>query len=164
MKFHEKMVCFQEVPSETSLSYSITNCKIHCPGCHSQYLWADTGIDIFAELENDLKYNKGLVTCILFLGGYGEDQRDDLKKALKMCREAGYKTALYTGYEFEEVDQETKNLLDYLKVGPYIETAGPLNKPTTNQRMYRIIHRDGSYTFEDITHKFWDRKLPISEV
>ena len=40
---------------------------------------------------------------------------------------------------------------DYIKLGPYLAHLGPLNSPTTNQRMYRKL-ADGS--FEDITSRF----------
>lgn len=59
-------------------------------------------------------------------------------------------TALYSGRE--EVEDDIYEAFDYIKVGPYNEKLGPLNKRTTNQRMYRI-YRDGSK--EDITNRFW---------
>jgi anaerobic ribonucleoside-triphosphate reductase activating protein len=43
---------------------------------------------------------------------------------------------------------------DYIKVGPYIKHLGPLNSPTTNQRMYRQ-NEDG--TFDDITSRFYKK-------
>ena len=51
-----------------------------------------------------------------------------------------------------------KTDFDYLKIGPYIRHLGPLNSPTTNQRLYRQT-ADGE--FEDITYRFW-RKQQIS--
>jgi anaerobic ribonucleoside-triphosphate reductase activating protein len=43
---------------------------------------------------------------------------------------------------------------DYIKTGPYIAHLGPLNKPTTNQRLYKQLP-DG--TFDDITARFWKK-------
>lgn len=43
---------------------------------------------------------------------------------------------------------------DYIKLGPYIETMGALNKPTTNQRLYQV-QKDLSLT--DITNRFWKK-------
>ena len=40
---------------------------------------------------------------------------------------------------------------DYVKVGPYIAECGPLNEPTTNQRLY--------YHGKDITFRFWHKGL-----
>ena len=41
--------------------------------------------------------------------------------------------------------------LDYYKIGSYKEELGPLNKKTTNQKLYRIINKQP----EDITYRFW---------
>jgi hypothetical protein len=51
--------------------------------------------------------------------------------------------------------------LDYVKVGPYIEMYGPLNKETTNQRLYHIEHfenSDAEFKIVDITDSFWRKK------
>jgi anaerobic ribonucleoside-triphosphate reductase activating protein len=45
-----------------------------------------------------------------------------------------------------------KKDFDYIKIGPFIKHLGPLNKPTTNQRLYR---QNETGTFEDITSLFW---------
>ena len=58
-------------------------------------------------------------------------------------------TDLYSGRE--EVEDDIYEEFDYVKLGPYNEKLGTLNKRTTNQRMYRI-YRDGSK--EDITNRF----------
>ena len=42
---------------------------------------------------------------------------------------------------------------DYIKVGPYIKELGPLNSPTTNQRLYFIDRSNGIHAI-DITHLF----------
>ena len=49
----------------------------------------------------------------------------------------GLKTAWYSGRQ-ELPDCFRADALDYVKVGPYIESKGPLPSPDTNQRMYRI--------------------------
>lgn len=54
---------------------------------------------------------------------------------------------IYSGRE--KVEEDIYNVFDYVKVGPYIAELGPLNKKTTNQRLYK--HG------EDITYKFWER-------
>ncbi len=43
---------------------------------------------------------------------------------------------------------------DYIKLGPYIEAKGGLNKSTTNQRLYKIV--EGKMM--DITERFWKKK------
>ena len=48
-----------------------------------------------------------------------------------------------------------KQLIDYVKVGPYKEDLGPLNKRTTNQRLYKMV--DGVKI--DITERFWKNSI-----
>ena len=51
---------------------------------------------------------------------------------------------------------------DYVKVGPYIEHFGPLNSPTTNQRLYKVTHDTSAkpdYRLTDITSRFWHRGI-----
>jgi hypothetical protein len=48
------------------------------------------------------------------------------------------------------MNEKVAALIDYYKVGPWIESFGPLNKPTTNQKMLQKIN--GSWV--DITYKF----------
>ena len=45
-------------------------------------------------------------------------------------------------------------LFDYVKVGGYKEEYGPLNKETTNQRLYEI----GADGIKDITYRFWKKE------
>ena len=55
------------------------------------------------------------------------------------------KTALYSGRV--AIEDDLYDVFDYVKIGPYIESLGPLNSKTTNQRLYK--------NKEDITNKFW---------
>jgi anaerobic ribonucleoside-triphosphate reductase activating protein len=50
----------------------------------------------------------------------------------------------------------TKTDFDFIKIGPYIRHLGPLNKPTTNQRLYQ---QTANGEFEDITYKFWRKQM-----
>ena len=153
LKFVDEMVCFQEVPDETTVSFSISNCPHKCKGCHSAYLSEDIGIPLLDVLESKLEYYFGLITCVLFLGGDDEYQIDELIKCVEICKEFGVKVALYSGAE--DVPNVLWSIFDYIKVGPYVEELGALKDKTTNQRMYKKI--DG--VWQDITHVFWDKPL-----
>ena len=59
--------------------------------------------------------------------------------------------AIYSGRD--KVEIEYYGLFDYVKVGGYKEEYGPLNKETTNQRLYEI----GTDGIKDITYKFWKK-------
>lgn len=72
---------------------------------------------------------------------------------IKEHYKGSFATAWYSGKnDFPEGFEPAA--FDYVKIGPYIPERGPLNKETTNQRLYRI-KADG--TREDITYRFWKR-------
>ena len=140
LRYKDSNIVLQEIPGEITLVFTITGCALNCKGCHSPYLWKKgTG----NELTNDLlieqinKY-KGIVSCVLFMGGEWED---DLVKKIKLCTDSGLKTALYTGLNLDEVKSqniELLSVLDYIKVGRWIEELGGLNSTTTNQRLINL--------------------------
>ena len=153
MKSASEAICLQEIPNEVSLSLAISNCPCHCEGCHSQYLWEDTGRDAFEVLHQQLEQYGDLITCVLFLGGDDRKQKADLIRCLEYVRLyfPKLKTALYSG--FESVPLDILKLLDYVKIGPYRKDLGGLNSPTTNQKLYRIDNGE----LIDITSMFWKK-------
>lgn len=157
MKYTDEMVCFQEVPDETALSFSISNCPYHCKGCHSSYLFEDIGIPLLDIIKERLDFHKGLITCVLFMGGDDPRQIEELLECVRICEKYNIKLALYTGAEKDKVDSRIWRVFDYVKVGPYIEALGGLDKETTNQRMYK--KENGKW--KDITYKFWEKGLKI---
>jgi hypothetical protein len=54
------------------------------------------------------------------MGGDDVAQVDSLIGNLIKCKEAGFKTALYSGLELKDIDERLFGHLDYLKAGPYI--------------------------------------------
>ncbi len=60
------------------------------------------------------------------------------------------RTGWYSG-RTELPDSIRPEAFDYIKLGPWVETLGPLTSPTTNQRLYRV-RSDGN--MEDITSQF----------
>lgn len=136
MKFTNYDVVFQEVPGEVSLSFTITGCRLACKGCHSTHTWnPNVGTELTNELLLSLldKY-RGLITCILFLGGEWEEYR--LEELLVLCKDDQLRTALYTG--LDDVSDRLKNQLTYLKVGKWDATKGGLWSPNTNQKMIEL--------------------------
>ena len=87
------------------------------------------------------------VTCVCFMGGDREPQ--EVMRLAGLVRDAGLKTAWYSGKP-QLPESFDSSLLDYVKIGPYIEKCGPLTSPDTNQRMYRIV----SGQLIDITDSF----------
>ena len=91
------------------------------------------------DLSNDdfieyLRQYRGLVTCVLFFGG--EWWPDSLIEKLKIARQMGLHTCLYSG--FERVPNRISRHLDFLKLGPWRADLGGLTEPTTNQRFYDV--------------------------
>ncbi len=90
-----------------------------------------------------------------------------LISALKYVNSKGLKTAVYSGEDITTEQWLCKNNCEinsaptFLKLGPYVEELGPLNKKTTNQRLYQLvdyISASNLYIFKDITDKFWRKK------
>ena len=165
VKYLEVEQTFAEVPDEISLCINITNCPCHCPDCHSKWLWEDTGTELTTdEIDTLIKNNPG-ISCIVFMGG---DDDPNYVAELGFYIKHKYedlKTCWYSGrdnlYEFK--NKNYINAFDYIKLGRYDQTYGPLNVETTNQRMYyhkdnteSISLSDGSW--ENITYKFLPNK------
>ena len=157
LKYTTTQVVASEVPDEISLAIELSNCPIHCPCCHSKYLWSDTGLVLTQEvLEKLISNNKG-ITCVCFMGGDGNlDELYDLFKFLRDTHK-DLKIAWYSGREYVPDNLPS---IDYIKIGPYREECGPITERTTNQRMfqYNKYFSEISWPGEgwrDITYKFW---------
>lgn len=136
MKYSKIDIVFQEVPNEISLAFFITGCPMKCKNCHSSEYWnLEVGDELtdLVYLDEVNKY-KDLVTTVLFFGGEWEEA--ELIHKLKIVRAMGLNTCLYTGKE--DVSDNIKRLLTYLKTGPYIESLGGLDNPNTNQVLINV--------------------------
>lgn len=146
----------QEVPDEISMAIVISGCIHQCPDCHSKYSWKDEGQPLLQNLPVILKEYKPYISCLCLMGG---DQ--DQIELTQICREAhkvGLKTCLYTGYdEMSQLNPRLLDELDYIKLGKFDKTKGPLNATTTNQRMYKKDYSPfgDMEDWIDITYKFW---------
>jgi len=131
-------VVLQEVPDEISLALSISGCKLNCKGCHSKETRESTfGTPLsLSELQRLIDKNKH-ISCVLFYGG--EWEVEELVSLITMVKDNRLKVCLYTGLDFEEVDNRIVVLLDYIKVGRYIEELGGLSSPTTNQKFVKLF-------------------------
>lgn len=154
MKYVNTGVVFQEVPDEVTLSINISNCPCHCLGCHSEYLWDDIGEPLNAmSLDMMLREYGHAVTCVAFMGGDATPAEVDELAAWVRKHYPELKVAWYSGRPMLSNDIHLENF-DYVKLGPYVATMGPLNVKTTNQRMYRVTK---DLELKDITKKFWKK-------
>ena len=142
-------VVLEEIPGRVTLAVEVTNCRGNCPGCHSPFLREDIGEELTPlKIDSMIEDNFG-VNCFLFLGeGHDPEALFALADHIRSAH-PGVETALYTGQE--SVGPEYGRHFDYIKTGPYIEALGPLNRRTTNQRLY--------YHGKDITEIFWRRGI-----
>ncbi|MGZ3773888.1 MAG: anaerobic ribonucleoside-triphosphate reductase activating protein [Pseudobdellovibrionaceae bacterium] len=131
MNIYNYDIVFQEVPHHVSLAFYVTGCNLHCSGCHSPELWPQTaGYPLTVELYTSLldKY-RNRIDCVLFLGG--EWNPLELMNFLKLAKEQKLETALYTG--LEDIPNDIKANLTFLKTGPWKKELGGLSSLTTNQ-------------------------------
>ena len=101
------------------------------------------------ELAKELKENYG-IDCFLFMGE-GKDHSRLMELVRYIKENYTIKVAIYSGRD--KVETEYYGLFDYVKVGGYKEEYGPLNKETTNQKLFKV--KDGKL-YENITYKFWN--------
>ena len=157
IKFTTSAVTFEEIPTEVTLSLAISNCQGNCPGCHSPELRGDNGLELTEEVLDALIRKNSGVGCVLFLGE-GNSPSDLIRLAERVRNHWKLRVALYSGRS--NVEDELWHHFDYIKIGPYIEALGPINKVTTNQKLYRyspwfsdvsLGHRG----WRDITCLFW---------
>ena len=106
----------------------VSGCKApHCKGCHNAELWMFNVGDCWnAEKGNALQskaeelHLAGLADYAWILGGEPLDQNlDNLGDLIRRMSHAGLKIVLWTHYY--SIPEEIASLIDYVKVGPYIE-------------------------------------------
>ena len=141
LKFTTEQIVWQEVPGEVSLAFLFSGCQLRCKGCHSADAWkASLGQELTADyLKGRLKRYRGLITCVLFMGG--EWQPEILQQMLGIVVQAGLKACLYTGLEREELEAVSESIipyLTYLKTGRWVMELGGLDSPATNQKFIDV--------------------------
>lgn len=147
-------VVFQEVPDEVTLSINISNCPCHCIGCHSKYLWEDIGEPLnYLAMDEMLRKYGDDITCVGLMGGDANPQEvNDMATYIK-SKNRRLKVAWYSGRHEMAEGIDLRNF-DFIKLGPYVESLGGLDKRTTNQRFFRV---EDDLTLTDITNKFWKK-------
>lgn len=156
MKYVDTKVVFREVPDEVTLAVNISGCPVKCPGCHSSYLVQDIGEILDREsLVRLIDANPG-ISCVSFMGGDADPAFVSALAEFVHSTHPGIKTCWYSGRGLENAGPYLGNL-DYVKVGPYIDEFGPLDKETTNQRFYKIEHTPGGPVLSDWTDRFKPR-------
>lgn len=148
LRFVNYDIVFQEVPDEVTLAINISCCPNRCKGCHSPYLWENTG-EILNKvvLMKLLEKYKSAITCVCFMGG--DNDPKEINRLAAFVRNNHIKTAWYSGKQSFPESCSLSNF-DYVKLGPYVEKLGGLDSSATNQRFYKIIDEK----MIDITNRF----------
>ena len=85
-------IVFQEFPDEVTLTINISGCPCRCPGCHSQFLWADRGEELTAEaLSALIRETEATITCVGFMGGDTDPAEVNRLAEHVRCHHAGFK-------------------------------------------------------------------------
>lgn len=152
LKYYNYDIVFAEIPDEVTLAVNITCCPNHCKGCHSPWLQQDGG-EVLDSCSIDALVGKygGQITCFCFMGGDANPQEVERLSLYIRSNYGLIKTAWYSGKPQLSVAVNASSF-DYIKVGEYQEKYGPLNKQTTNQRLYKMNARG---EMENITSRFW---------
>ena len=154
LRYHNFDVVFAEIPGEVTLALNLTGCPNRCPGCHSPHLQGEGGRPLDErELLALIDCYGRSVTCLCFMGG--DAAPDEVVRLAAVVRRAApaLRTGWYSGRP-ELPEGFRPGLFDYVKLGPYVAALGPLDRPTTNQRFYRV-GRNGLVA--DETARFWSR-------
>ena len=141
-----------EVPGESSLCIYLSGCKNRCDHCHYPALQRpDYGDPLLCFFPNIVDLYLTQTSCVCFLGegDNTEAEKREFTICVQYAHHAGLKTCLYSGRDVSI--EPWMAIFDYVKVGSFQEKLGPLENPSTNQRMYQNIK--GRYV--DITSAFW---------
>lgn len=154
LKYIESAVVFSEIPDEIALDINITGCPYRCPGCHSAYLQQDIGEELTTDVIKDLIEKNAGISCVLFSGGDKDPEQIKIFAEFVHKNYPTLKTAMYSGAVKAWKILWDNQVLDYYKIGPWMKDKGPLDSPTTNQRLY-MLTKTG---YVDITHRFIEKK------
>ncbi len=152
LKFVSYDIVFQEIPDEVTLALNISGCPNRCPGCHSPHLRDDIGEPLStAHLSALLARYGDMITCVCFMGGDAfPEEVVTLSRFVRSFDNGRIRTGWYSGRQSFPANLHPGDF-DYVKLGPYIEAAGGLKSPATNQRLYKT---SPSGIMTDITELF----------
>lgn len=147
LKYLNYAITFIEFPGESALCINITNCPCHCKGCHSSIFAEDIGTELTdEELLKLVNENIDEITCVGFMGG--DIDNEEVIRLAKLVK-TNFKDLRVGWYSGRNIEPKDAHILDYMKLGPYIESKGGLQSKDTNQIYY--INVNGK--FIDITEK-----------
>lgn len=105
-------------------------CDIHCPYCQNKSTWdVEKGEEISTDCLFKIIKEKSFNKKVTITGGEPLLQKEGLLELLKMLDKDKFDIALYTGHKKEEVPDDIKRHLTYLKCEPFIQQQKTSIKP-----------------------------------
>ena len=102
----------------------VQGCSQHCKGCFNQAACTqDEGIEL-SPLQIISQFDYEQIEGLTVSGGEPFDQSRELKELLTLAKERGLNTLVYSGYLYEKLLAEHKDVLelcDYLIDGPFMQ-------------------------------------------
>lgn len=120
-------------------------CKGHCIGCHNPDTQPkDGGVTSTTEEILDKLKSSELHNTLVISGGEPICQIEPVTELAKKAKEAGYKIWLYSGYTFEQLEQNTKwqelkQYVDVLVDGPFIKDLKSIRLKFRGSKNQRLI-------------------------
>jgi FMN phosphatase YigB (HAD superfamily) len=120
----------------------LQGCDIRCNDCHNQNTWNkfDGKLMSVRRLVSDVLLRmSSRARNVTISGGEPLTQSKALLTLLSAFELAGVDVCLYTGHEFDDVSVQIKNMIHYLKTGPFVHTFKTTTKGyygSTNQKFW----------------------------
>ena len=154
-----------DIPSmitNTTLSTTIwfSGCKLGCKNCQNSYINEEfIGLDIETIIQ-DIQKRRELTSWINFLGGepfFNENSIIVLGQLLTYSKSIGYKTFIYSGYEFCEIIDKLQQIFTDKEIDTFLS-----NIDFIKTGRYDLVNDkkefDNSYFFETVNQKIVDNK------
>ncbi len=115
-------------------------CRHFCPGCHNPETWPFEGGREYSPAELLAYLEERCYTRRVTFSGGDPVYQEDLAETLRLLKERGYHTMVYTGFTWEELpDRGFLQYTDVLVDGPYNEALKTLDIPFVGSSNQRII-------------------------
>ena len=148
MRYHNITKCDLQNGDGIRVVLWISGCRLHCEKCQNPQTWAfNSGLKFDEQAKIEL-YEALKLPYISGLTLSGGNPLDSYEEVLLLVKEVKEKFPekdiwLYSGYYFEEIEQDYSEILDYVDVivdGPYIDSSRSVTlnwRGSSNQNVYR---------------------------
>lgn len=119
-------------------------CPHNCPGCHNPqtHSFINGSVKNIDNIINDIFKRRGWIDGITLSGGEPFCQQEQCSLIADKVHEMGLSVWCYTGYIFEDLNNQNNELLNHVDVlvdGPFVRNEKTLNLKFRGSRNQRII-------------------------